>query len=119
MPYAAKRFCAHPGCPVLVEKGRCPKHEEQHREEQKRYGRQTAAKRGYDARWQKFRAAFLSDPANVLCRDCQEAIPPRATLATEVHHLRKVRDAPEEILNAENCRPLCKVHHQIRTARGE
>ena len=117
MPFAPKRFCSHANCPVLVDKGRCPKHEEQFREDRKRYGRQTAARRGYDARWQKFRAAFLA--SNVLCLDCKELIPPRVTIATEVHHVAKVRDAPEHILDPANCRALCKTHHQIRTARGE
>ena len=104
---------------MLVAKGRCPKHEEQRREEQRRYGRQSAAKRGYGARWQRFRAAFLADPDNALCADCKAATPSRVTVATEIHHIEKVNVAPERILDPANCRPLCKMCHQARTARGE
>ncbi len=54
MPFAVKTSCAVPGCPNLVDSGRCTAHRrqvEQHRG--------SAAARGYDSRWQAFRPVFI------------------------------------------------------------
>lgn len=47
MANALLKLCAQPGCPTLTTSGRCPDH-----------GRQTAARRGYNAGWQGIRARF-------------------------------------------------------------
>ena len=65
--------------------------------------------RGYDGEWRKFRKTFLY--CNPLCADCRR-------VATEVHHIAKVRDRPDLRLDVNNCMPLCKSCHSKRTARG-
>jgi len=77
--------------------------------------RGSAAARGYDRKWLRFRAAYLA--AHPLCADCQQI--GRIEAATEVHHLERLRDRPDLRLVEANCRGLCKPHHSARTARGE
>jgi 5-methylcytosine-specific restriction protein A len=77
--------------------------------------RPTAARRGYDATWRRYRTAFLN--AHPICGDC-ETREQRIRLATEVHHLRKLADGGER-LTPENTIGLCKSCHSKRTARGE
>jgi 5-methylcytosine-specific restriction endonuclease McrA len=49
--------------------------------------------------------------------DCeQEGI---VTAASDVHHKDKLSDAPERKYDEDNLMPLCKGHHDKRTARGE
>ena len=78
--------------------------------------RESACKRGYDRRWRNTRAQKLQmDP---LCEDCI-TIHDRSTQAVDVHHIKKIIDAPELRLAMDNLMSLCKPCHQIRTARGE
>ena len=76
--------------------------------------RGSARRRGYDSTWERFRAAYLSD--HPLCQDCltEDKIEP----ATDVHHIRKLRDGGER-LDPQNCMALCHACHSTRTARGE
>jgi 5-methylcytosine-specific restriction protein A len=53
-----------------------------------------------------------------LCEDCI-TIHDRSTQAVDVHHIKKIIDAPELRLAMDNLMSLCKPCHQIRTARGE
>ncbi len=71
--------------------------------------------RGYDAAWRRFREAYLNE--HPLCADCigDGVYKP----AREVHHIAKLRDAPELKLDATNVLGLCKSCHSSRTARGE
>lgn len=77
--------------------------------------RRSAAARGYDRAWERFRAWVLS--VRPLCEDC-EAIG-RASAANEVHHVARLRDRPELRLDPGNVRALCKSCHSQRTGRGE
>ena len=81
------------------------------------YGRErgSAAARGYDAAWRRFRASFIA--ANPLCADCFER--GRLTPSNEVHHMAKLRGHPEQRLDPAACRALCRPCHSARTARGE
>lgn len=83
--------------------------------------RGTAAERGYDGDWNRFRLLFVGGEtdgkSNALCWDCLDEGLVRPM--EELHHVVKVRDNPERRLDAANVRPLCKVHHSKRTARGE
>lgn len=65
--------------------------------------------------WRRFRRWFLSQYP--LCADCQER--GELTEATEVHHVEKRKDNPDEAFNEDNCKSLCKGCHSSRTARGE
>ena len=79
----AKRPCARSGCIELVDRGYCAAHQSQ--AQAKRFDRQrgTAAERGYDEDWKRFRKWFITrHPA---CSDCER-------LAEEVHHIQKVSE---------------------------
>ncbi|NHO20409.1 HNH endonuclease [Acetobacter oeni] len=77
--------------------------------------RGSASSRGYDRKWRDFRSWFLR--RHPLCLDCSGA--GRLKPATEVHHIQKLRDAPERRLDEGNCMPLCQACHSARTGRGE
>lgn len=90
--------------------------------------REHAAARGYDYRWQQFRRRYLA--ANPLCVDCLNPDPletrdafeepiPIVTAATDVHHVKKLKDRPDLKYEDENLMALCGMHHDQRTARGE
>jgi 5-methylcytosine-specific restriction enzyme A len=77
--------------------------------------RGSAASRGYDAAWKRFRLGFLR--SNPLCVDCLTA--GHLTPATDVHHKRKLRDHPELRFDASKAMSLCHGCHSVRTANGE
>lgn len=109
MPTRVK--CALPTCPnIATYAGRCAKHAMQ-----KDHARGTAPERGYDGVWRRFRISFLHQ--HPVCEDCVAA-GYFDRKATEVHHVRKLRDGGAR-LDPANCMALCKSCHQRRTARGE
>ena len=69
MPTRPARICGQAGCSELVYdgSGRCEKHRRQTRREQDER-RGSAHERGYTARWQKYRAWFLRQPGNQICK---------------------------------------------------
>lgn len=77
----------------------------------------SSTQRGYGYDWQRFRAKLLREADFVLCRDCLDA--GRCTPTDELHHIVPVRVAPERRKDRTNIMGLCKLHHSIRTARGE
>src|SRR5258708_22667847 len=108
-----KRPCARPGCPELVSRGYCEAHRSEAntaRWQTLDRWRGTSRARGYDVNWERFRKWYLARHPG--CVDC-------GRLATEVHHIAKVKDHPELKLVEENCMALCKADHTARTARGE
>lgn len=120
MPSRSKHPCNMPGCGVLVLDGRyCKGHQAASVDTKRQYEqyRGSAASRGYDRTWQAVRKEFLGE--HPCCEDCIEERPPRATAATEAHHLAKVAGHPELRLVMENLRALCHECHSARTARGE
>lgn len=87
------------------------------RESNQRYDakRPNSTARGYDRKWNKFRESILNE--RPLCQDCLEA--GLTSPANEVHHIKKLREAPELRLEPSNVMCLCKACHSRRTARGE
>jgi 5-methylcytosine-specific restriction protein A len=67
----------------------------------------TAAQRGYDYRWQKARADYLS--RNPLCVMCKAR--GVVTLATVVNHIEPHRGDQHLFWSEENWESLCKRHH--------
>ena len=65
----------------------------------------------YDHDWRKLRAAFLMQ--HPLCVFCQDA--GLVTTATQVDHIKTIRDCPELRLDWDNLRGLCDSHHAART----
>ncbi len=112
MPYAAPRVCSYAGCGVVVAKGgRCEKHRNKERREFDRR-RGSAASRGYGARWRRASKEFLK--RNPLCVRCQEddIVEP----ATIVDHKVPHRGDQQLFWNKRNWQPLCKQHHDRKTA---
>jgi len=76
--------------------------------------RPNASQRGYDARWQKARLAFLAD--NPLCARCKEASPPRITEATVVDHIIPHKGDQSLFWSVTNWCSLCTRCHDSKTA---
>ena len=101
--------CRFAGCLETIPSGTggyCPEHKKQN----SAY-RGSAASRGYDYQWQRFRSWFVK--RHPLCHDCLY----KPTEA--VHHIAKLADHPALRLVESNCLGLCNSCHQIRTNRGE
>ncbi|MEA4919370.1 MAG: HNH endonuclease signature motif containing protein [Clostridiaceae bacterium] len=117
MPSKALRPCKHPGCPELTRdpSGYC----ETHRAEARTYERYrgSATSRGYDRQWEAFRTQYLK--RHPICEDCLRAKPAQYVTATEVHHVKKLRDYSQLKYAEDNLMALCHDCHSKRTARGE
>lgn len=70
-------------------------------------GRLSAAKRGYDRRWRKARAGFLTK--HPLCVMCEAA--GLLVEATVVDHIRPPRGARRLFWDRKNWQGLCQPHH--------
>lgn len=103
MPTAPPRWC--PKCRA-AHSGKCP--------EQRHSGGKTSD-RGYGWDWQRFRKQVLR--TSPLCVDCEAE--GRVSVAEELHHVVKIKDAPHLRLDPDNVLPLCGRHHDERTAKGE
>lgn len=74
-----------------------------------RADRRKTAERGYGARWQRERKAFLSQPENVLCVMCKAE--GRITAATVVDHKVAHKGDADLMWDQGNWQALCKSHH--------
>ena len=83
----------------------------------KQYDRErgSAHERRYTKRWQNERRLFLAK--NPMCHDCMAV--EVWSKATDVHHIKKLRDFPELQYKYDNLMALCHGCHSKRTARGE
>lgn len=77
--------------------------------------RKTAHERGYGHGWRKASKAFLR--AHPLCDECRAL--GRIEPATVVDHVRPHRGDMRLFWDRDNWQPLCKHHHDRKTARGE
>lgn len=110
-PHLPKQFCAARGCGVLVERGRCAKHQRARTVEHRRYQHGDAA---YSSRrWRRVRAAYLAE--HPICVDCRAEGRPR--LATEVDHVVSHRGDPRLFWDHANFAGRCKSHHSAKTWR--
>ena len=74
--------------------------------------RRSPANRGYDYRWQKFRAAYLS--ANPLCLHCDRKA------ATQIDHIKPVESKDDPLFYEEsNLQALCSSCHSKKTVRQD
>lgn len=108
MPSAPLRGCAFPGCPELVPRGYCAQHRAPVTP------RPTAAQRGYNGRWQKARATFLSRPENALCVECKGN--KRIVAASVVDHIIPHKGDQAKFWAQNNWQPLCITCHNAKTA---
>lgn len=111
MPKKPLRVCAYPGCKELIVGTYC----DIHKPKWKDNNRLTARERGYDSRWRKARLTFLR--SNPLCVECEKEgwhIP-----ATVVDHIIPHKGDMKLFWDRNNWQPLCKRHHDIKTARDD
>lgn len=127
MASAAKSICRHAGCGVLIHApGRCDKHKKQV-QVMDAAARGTAHERGYTSAWVKARAGYLAK--HPLCLHCMNE--GRVVAASVVDHiinhkLKAAMDSGDATAIAKakalfwdsdgNWQPLCKTHHDIKTA---
>lgn len=106
------RPCSAPGCPALVQRGRCPVHARAKARERPdlETGRLYRTKR-----WAHLRQSILAHAP--LCRDCQAA--GRVEPATEAHHAVKHHGDLVLFFDATNLVGLCETCHARRTRAGE
>jgi len=112
MPMAPRSPCLHPGCPALVsrgDKGRCPEHRKSY--EQAIYReRGSAANRGYNARWSRFRIMYLNEHPVCAC-GCGRG-------AVEIQHLIPVTGPDDPLFYEEsNLVALTKECHSRETMK--
>jgi 5-methylcytosine-specific restriction enzyme A len=108
MPSKPLRPCNKVGCPSLTRERYCESHKQlttnydQHRE--------SAAKRGYGAKWRKARAFYLS--INPICVRCGDG-------ATVVDHITPHKGDMGLFWSVSNWQPLCKPCHDRKTAKED
>ncbi|ODS53218.1 MAG: hypothetical protein ABS36_14945 [Acidobacteria bacterium SCN 69-37] len=115
MPDVLPFLCRQPGCQTRVHAGYCPAHQQQRPRRQHDRERGNSTQRGYTYRWQQYRLRRLRETP--YCEDCDAA--GFVALATEVHHVVKLRDRPDLQFVDANTRCLCQPCHSRRTAHGE
>jgi len=110
VPYRARRLCRIPGCPEKAQgsSGLCQGHLAEYDA-----ARGSAAKRGYNYRWQKARAHFLT--RHPICEDPDGRHPQQVIQATEVDH--KIPRARGGSDHPDNLQALCKSCHSAKTLR--
>lgn len=113
MPWKSKRACR--GCGRASVKQFCERCRGAGRGREERG---SAAKRGYDARWRRYRAAFLG--AHPLCVDPVNRHPGALRAATDVDHIDAV-DGPDDprFWDERNHQALCHECHSAKTARQD
>lgn len=114
MPFAPRRPCRHPGCPALVASGYCDAHQREAKPDYDAH-RGSAHERGYGARWQKARKAYLiAHPLCVLCLALG-----RTVASFTVDHIIPHRGDMQLFWDHENWQALCKHCHDVKTARED
>lgn len=99
------RPCSFPGCPELVQSGRCAKHRAA-----TGWVRDPERQRLYDRRWQKFRARFLAEhPFCVLCERIGITTP-----AEHVDHVEPHKGDPAKFWKGP-FQALCASCHSKKT----
>ena len=113
MPFKPARPCAYGGCPNLTNHPSrlCDEHLRKTRQIAD-HERGTSTERGYDARWRRYRKAYLAE--HPLCALCAKKGITRA--ATTVDHIIPHRGNYELFWDPKNHQPLCEEHHNIKTA---
>lgn len=107
----AKQFptqCKAPGCGNLTHYTYCEEHTE--RESFDRKQRASAAQRGYDARWQRYRKYFIS--RHPLCAEC-------GRMGEVVDHIIPHKGSRALFWDESNHQTLCISCHNSKTASEE
>jgi 5-methylcytosine-specific restriction protein A len=110
----AKRPCARPGCPALVERGYCDACRPKSPAALAEQSRGSASGRGYGRRWQKVRLEYLA--RHPLCVDPYGVHGVMVVAATEVDHIVPHKGDMTRFWDASNWQGLCKECHSKKTA---
>lgn len=113
----AMAVCTTPGCPVLVEAppgGRCPAHQQA---ANRRRG--SSHSKGYDARWQRTRKAYLRAHPTCECDDCLQLVAIMRPFANEVDHIDGLGPNGPRGHDWSNLRSMTKAHHSRATALAQ
>lgn len=114
MPRKPKKPCAYPGCPELVQSGRCENHSKEYKKQKWKEAdknRPPSSQRGYDSRWRKVRRMKLA--RQPLCEECQKHA--RVKQAEEVHHTVPLAQGGSN--RFENLESLCRTCHNQKEVR--
>ena len=112
MPQPARRFCATPGCGIVVARGHCQVHTLM----RERLRPNIDVRQLYQTpRWRYLRAEVLQDEP--LCRVCRAE--GRVEPATDVDHVVPHRGDLPLFWDRANLQPLCHACHSAKTQRGE
>jgi 5-methylcytosine-specific restriction endonuclease McrA len=89
------------------------------RAREKRHGShdKSTTERGYGWDWQCFRATVIRE--RPICEWMDTEHPGIVKPSIELHHLTKIKHAPDRRLDPENVVALCEQCHDAATARGE
>ena len=111
VPHRLARPCRAYLCPTTTSNpnGYCDEHQTLAREH-----RGSARQRGYTYAWEKASKAFLRE--HPLCVECLKEN--RLTPAEVVDHIIPHRGSKKLFWDKSNWQPLCKHHHDQKTARG-
>ena len=113
------RKCIEPGCRKLIRgSARCAEHEVIAKRDAWRRAdasRLSSSKRGYNARWRRFRQYWLA--RHPLCEECMRR--GRTTAASVVDHIVPHRGDCELFWQDGNVQSLCVSCHARKTRRGE
>lgn len=117
MPARAPHPCAAPSCPALTHARYCPTHAQRAQQvgRMQDRARGTAAARGYNSRWQRYRLVYLA--AHPLCATCAHR--DRVTAATVVDHIQPHRGDHKLFWGPANHQALCQPCHHTKTARED
>ncbi len=114
MPRRALQVCPTPGCPTLTTKGRCTPCRAK-----ATAARPTPAAKGYDARWQRTRAAYLRAHPYCECAQCSAQPLLLKPLASEVNHRDGLGPLGPRGHDWANLQAMTKSHHSRHTAREQ
>jgi len=121
MAEKSQHFCNHHGCNQLTKDRYCAVHMAEHEQTQRQYKaehdktRGTATERGYNSKWRKARITYLSH--HPLCAECERQ--DKLTPADVVDHIIPHKGDSTLFWNTDNWQPLCKRHHDIKTAKED
>ncbi len=111
MARRALRPCSYPGCPNLVDSGRCAEHAGVSGQSGSGWKRDKARQRLYGRKWQKFRAAYLAE--HPWCVSCE-----RIGISTPSEHVDHVVDHKGDVVLFWRgpFQALCHSCHSKKTA---
>lgn len=109
MPLKPRSLCKHAGCQRLAgSNGYCDRH--------KAPPKNKAVHNLYDGHWRREREIFLAEhPWCIECLNNNHVYTP----AIVVDHIKPHRGDKKLFWDRDNWQPMCKSHHDQKTARGE